>query len=113
MRYVMSDFMEFLVSCNPGDAVHLHPGEPPLAEVQMARDKNVEGRSVLHRLEGPPLERGETEELLHGVASEDEISEFKAEGTVCINIHLRNAWLFHVLGFRETDHVRLELRRLR
>ena len=51
------------------------------------------------------------EELLKGVASDGDFSEFEREGRVCFYFHFRDVAVFQVMGFRESGHVRLELRR--
>ena len=102
--YAMSDFMELLFS-ERADAVHLHPGERPVLEVRRVL--------LVCPLEGPPLQADETEELLRGVASDDDLSKFRSEGMVCFYFHFRGVAVFQVMGFRESGHIRLEVRRFR
>ncbi len=102
--YLMSDLMQLLLS-ERADAVHLHPGERPVVEARRVL--------LLCSLEGPPLEADETDELLRTVASDDDLSTFERDGMVCFYFHFETAAVFQVMGFRESGHVRLEVRRFR
>ena len=54
-----------LVLAERCEAVHLHDGESPVLEV----------RRQLRRIEGPPLEAGETQTLLRSIAPPVEFQE--------------------------------------
>lgn len=90
-----------LVVVERGDAVHLHDGESPVLEI---------GRR-LHRVEGPPLEAGDTQTLLRGIAPCDEFNEALGGRTVFEHRHA-DAAHFQVMAFREKGSIRLELRRV-
>lgn len=102
MPYDLSDLME-LVFAERGEAVHLHEKESPVLEL----------KRVLHRVEGPPLGKGETEELLRTVAPPEELSELRTNDMTCFYFHFRDVAVFQVMAFREDGQVRLELRRFR
>jgi Tfp pilus assembly pilus retraction ATPase PilT len=102
MSYSFADLMELLIS-ERGEAVHLHPGEAPVPEINR----------VLHRIEGPPVAAEEPEALLRTVASEDDLCEFKTERMVCFYYHFGETAVFQVMAFREDQHTRLEVRRFR
>src|SRR5689334_15723750 len=100
MPYSLSDLMQLVVA-ERAEAVHLHPNEAPVLEV----------RGVLHRIEGPPLAAGETDELLRVIAPADDLTELRTNGMTCFYFQFGEAAVFQVMGFREDGHVRLELRR--
>ena len=102
MGYSITDLMQLVVA-ERGEAVHLYPNEAPVLEVQRG----------LHRIEGPPLEARETDELLRVVASEDDLLELRTNGLSCFYFHFGDSAVFQVMAFREGGHVRLELRRSR
>ncbi len=102
MPYDLSDLMQ-LVFAERGQAVHLHDKEPPVLEL----------KRVLHRIEGPPLAAGETEQLFRTVASQEELAELRANQMTCFYYHFRDVAVFQVMAFREDGHLRLELRRFK
>ena len=73
----------------------------------------LEVKRILHRLEGPPIAPGETEQLFRVIASPEDLSEFQASGLTCFYFHFGEAAAFQIMAFREDWHVRLELRRFR
>ena len=102
MSYSLSDLMQLVVT-ERGEAVHLHEKHAPVLEV----------KRTLYRIEGPPLAVGEPEELLHVVASENDLSELQANDLSCFYFHFGDAAVFQIMAFREDGRVRLELRRFR
>ena len=102
MGYDLSDLMQ-LVYAERAEAVHLHPNEAPVLEV----------KRVLHRIEGPPMAPGETEELLRTVAPPEEVAELRTNRMTCFYFHFRDVAVFQVMAFREEGSVRLEVRRFR
>ncbi len=102
MPYDLSDLMQ-LVFAERAEAVHLHEQESPVLEL----------KRVLHRIEGPRLVAGETEELLRTVAPPEELSELRANGITSFYFHFRGVAVFQVMAFREDGHVRLEIRSFR
>jgi Tfp pilus assembly pilus retraction ATPase PilT len=102
MPYSLSDLMQ-LILAEQGEAVHLHPNEAPVLEIKRA----------LHRIEGPSLTAGETEDILRVVAPADDLSELRMNGVTSFYYQFTEAAVFQVMAFREDGHVRLELRRSR
>jgi Tfp pilus assembly pilus retraction ATPase PilT len=102
MAYDLSDLMQ-LVCAERAEAVHLHEKESPVLEV----------KRTLHRIEGPPLAAGETEELLRTVAPPEELSELRTNHMTSFYFHFRDVAVFQVMAFREDGNVRLELRRFK
>src|SRR5713101_1282657 len=102
MPYSPSDLMQLVVA-EQGEAVHSHEKESPVLEV----------KRVLHRIEGPPLAAGETEELLRVLAPADELSELSTNHMTSFYFHFGEVAVFQIMAFREDGHVRLELRRFR
>ena len=102
MPYDLSDLMQ-LVCAERADAVHLHEKESPVLEL----------KRVLHRIEGPALAQGETEQLLSTIAPQEELVELGLNRMASFYFHFRDLAVFQVMAFREDDHLRLELRRFR
>jgi Tfp pilus assembly pilus retraction ATPase PilT len=102
MAYDLSDLMQ-LVYAERAEAVHLHEKEAPVLEV----------KRVLHRIEGPPVAAGETEELLRTVAPPEELAELRTNRMSCFYFHFRGVAVFQVMAFHEDESVRLELRRFK
>src|SRR5262245_45430066 len=102
MAYDLSDLMQ-LVYAERAEAVHLHENEAPVLEV----------KRVLHRIEGPPIVAGETEELLRTVATPEEVVELRTNRMTCFYFHFRDVAVFQIMAFREDGTVRLELRRFK
>jgi twitching motility protein PilT len=102
MSYSLSDMMKRLVA-DEGEAAHLDPGQPPILKI----------RGVLHRVEGPPLDPGDTEALLQGIASANDLDEFVTSGIVSFYYQFGGAAVFHVTAFRQDGHVHLLIRRFR
>jgi Tfp pilus assembly pilus retraction ATPase PilT len=100
MSYSLSDLMQLLVA-ERGEAIHLHDREPPVLEI----------RRELHRIEGPPLERGEAQMLLQGIATHDQLQE-ALRGCTVFEHHWHGSAHFQVMAFREGGSIRLELRRV-
>jgi Tfp pilus assembly pilus retraction ATPase PilT len=102
MPYDLSDLMQ-LVYAERAEAVHLHENEGPVLDV----------KRVLHRIEGPPIGPGETEQLLHTVAPPEEVVELRTNRLTCFYFHFRDVAVFQIMAFREDGSVRLELRRFK
>src|SRR5687767_7516631 len=100
MSYSLQDLMQLVVA-ERGEAVHLHDGESPVLEL----------RRQLHRIEGPPLEAGETQTLLRSIAPPAEFQEALRGCAVFEHLH-DGAVHFQVMAFREDGSIRLELRRV-
>jgi Tfp pilus assembly pilus retraction ATPase PilT len=102
MPYSLSDLMQLVVA-QQGEAVHLHENEPPVLEIKRA----------LHRIEGPPVARGEAEGLLRSVASLDELVELRRNRMTAFYFHFGELAVFQIMAFNEDGQLRLELRRFR
>ena len=89
MAYSLSDLMQLIVA-ERGEAIHLHNGEPPVLEI----------RHALHRVEGPPLEAGETQTLLQGIASPAQFQE-ASRGCIVFEHRWGAAAHFRVMAFLE------------
>ena len=100
MSYSLSDLMD-LVVVERGEAMHLHDGESPVLEI----------RRGLHRVEGPPLEAGDTQTLLRSIAPSAEFKEALRGCTAFAHRHSEAAH-FRVMALREDGGIRLELRRV-
>src|SRR5574341_2329335 len=94
MSYSLRDLMQLLIR-EHGEAVHLHPGEAPVLEINR----------VLHRVEGPSLGHADTEALLQTVAKEDDLLEFRSSRMVCFYHRLDDATLWAVEQRRTTNDV--------
>src|SRR5438046_3012370 len=83
MPYFLSDLMQ-LAFAEQAEAVHLHPQESPVLEL----------KRMLHRIEGPPLAAGETDELLRTVAPPEELLELGANHMTSFYFHFRDVAVF-------------------
>ena len=83
------------------DAIHLHEGEAPV----------LEARRQLLRMDGPCLKSGDTYAWLAMHASEDDLSRFRDSGMVCFYHRTEESFVWQFMAFKESDHVRLEIRR--
>ena len=102
MAYSLSDLMQ-LVLAERADAVHLHQNEAPVLEL----------KGVLHRIEGPGLTPGQTEQLFSTIAPAEELLELGMNRMACFYFHFRDVAVFQVMAFREDGHLRLELRKFK
>jgi|KBSSwiStaDraftv2_1062776.scaffolds.fasta_scaffold134339_4 Tfp pilus assembly pilus retraction ATPase PilT len=100
MGYDIRDLMQ-LILAERGTGVHLYVGAAPVLEISRQ----------LHRVEGPPLTKDEPQRMLRDIASADEMWELESSGLVSFDHEFTSREYFHVMAFRETEHVRLELRR--
>ena len=100
MAYSLSDLTQLIIA-ERGEAIHLHEGEPPVLEIH----------HELHRIEGPPLDAGETRTLLQGIASPAQFQEASRGCTVFEHLWGAAAH-FRVMAFLEGGSIRLELRRI-
>jgi hypothetical protein len=66
MPYSLSDLMQLVVA-ERGEAVHLHQNEAPVLEI----------KQILHRIEGPPVAPGETEDVLRAIAPRENLRELR------------------------------------
>lgn len=101
MTYSLPDLME-LITSERGAAIHLYDREAPILEI----------KQELHRIEGPPLEPGDTHTLFRSIAPREEFREFERVSLAAFTHKHTEASLFHVMAFREDNSVRLELRKI-
>jgi hypothetical protein len=102
MPYDLSDLMQ-VVCAEREEAVHLHDKEAPVLEI----------KRMLHRIEGPPVAPGETEQLLRTVALPEDLSELRTNRISSFYFHFRDVAVFHIMAFHEDGSVRLESRRFK
>jgi Tfp pilus assembly pilus retraction ATPase PilT len=91
-----------LVIAEGASALHLHDGKSPVLEL----------RDCLCRIEGPPLEAGDTLEMFSTIASREELEEVRRNIDTLLFYRHSEAVVFRVMAFQETAGLRLELRRL-
>jgi len=99
--YTIADLLKQVTS-RRGEAVHLHEGESPVLEI----------KRTLHKIEGPALKPGDTYALLAIHASEEDLLAFQNSGLVCFYSRAKEA-VFQFMAFRESGHVRLEIRKFK
>ena len=101
IAYTIADLLLRLIS-QRGDAVHLHDGESPVLEIKRS----------LHKIEGPALKPGDTYALLAIHAPEEDLRAFQSDGLACFYHRVQDS-VFQFMAFRESGHVRLEMRKLK
>lgn len=101
MSYALSDLVQLLVT-ERGEAIHLHDREAPVLELH----------GVLHRVEGPPLEAGDTQTLFRSFAPKKEFQAVAQDGLAIFEHTFGHPNFFRVMAFREDGSVRVELRRV-
>ena len=99
--YTVADLLKRLTS-RRGEAVHLHEGESPVLEI----------KRTLQKLEGPALKPGDTYALLAIHASEEDLLAFQTSGLACFYYRAGDS-VFQFMAFRESGHVRLEVRKFK
>lgn len=101
MGYSGEDFIRIFTD-KEVDAIHLHDEEAPLVELE---------RCLVH-VEGPPLQKGEPEEMLETIGTpgmREEARRSKASECLC----RRFGATLRVMAFLEQGSVRVEVRRLK
>jgi Tfp pilus assembly pilus retraction ATPase PilT len=102
MFYSLSALLEIML-VERAQGLHLYPGEKPVVEVTR----------TLFQVSGPPLEPADTETLLRQIASAHEFREFQAARILSCYHNVPGKTLFHIMAFREHEHIRLEIRVVR
>jgi len=100
MGYDIRDLMQLIVA-ERGAGVHLYVGAAPILEISRQ----------LHRVEGPPLAKGELQQMLSGIAPAEDMREFEYAGLLSFDYEFTDREHFHIMAFRESGQTRVELRR--
>jgi hypothetical protein len=101
MPYALSDLVQLVVT-ERGEAIHLHDREAPVLEFH----------GILHRVEGPALEAGDTQTMFRSFAPKAEFQAVAREGLAVFEHTFGHPNFFRLMAFREDDSFRLELRRV-
>jgi hypothetical protein len=100
MSYSLVDLMD-LAAGERAAAIHFCDLEAPVIEVQYQ----------LFRVEGPPVEAGDTEETFQNFAPPEAVRELARWGFTSFLHEFKRSVSFQVMAFRENKRLRLELRR--
>jgi twitching motility protein PilT len=101
MTYSMSDLLQLMVTESSSD-LHIRVGVPPVIRVH----------GVLHRVEGPPLQPQDSDELMRSITSEDYIQHVREEGGADFGFAFGEAARFRVSVFKEKGNFGLVLRQI-
>jgi len=101
MAYSMSDLLQLVVSEGASD-LHIRVGTPPTIRVH----------GILHRVEGPPLQPEDTEELMRSITSEDHIQHVRERGGADFGFAFGEMARFRVSVFKEKGNFGLVLRQI-
>src|SRR5881394_806994 len=101
MSYSMSDLLQMVVSENGSD-LHVRVGTPPTIRVH----------GILHRVEGPPLEAQDTEELMRSITSEDHIQHVRERGGSDFGFAFGDLARFRVSVFKSKGDFGMVLRQI-
>jgi twitching motility protein PilT len=97
----MSDLLQLMVSEGSSD-LHVRVGAPPVIRIH----------GTLHRIEGPPLQPQDCEELMHSITSEDHIQQVREQGGVDFGFAFGDMARFRVSTFKEKGNFGLVLRQI-
>ena len=101
MSYSMSDLLQLVVSEGASD-LHIRVGVPPVIRVH----------GILHRVEGPPLNPDDTEELMRSITSEDHIQHVRERGGADFGFAFGELARFRVSVFKEKGNFAQVLRQI-
>ena len=101
MGYSMSDLLQLVVSEGSSD-LHLRVGVPPVIRVH----------GILHRVEGPPLNPDDSEELMRSITSEDHIQHVRERGGADFGFAFGELARFRVSVFKEKGNFASVLRQI-
>ena len=101
MSYSMSDLLQMVVSENGSD-LHVRVGTPPTIRVH----------GILHRVEGPPLEAVDTEELMRSITSEEHIQHVRERGGADFGFAFGDLARFRVSIFKAKGDFGMVLRQI-
>ncbi len=101
MTYSMSDLLQLMVSEGSSD-LHIRVGAPPVIRLH----------GILHRVDGPPLQPQDTEELVRSITSEDNIQQVRENGGSDFGFAFGEMARFRVSVFKEKGNFGLVLRQI-
>src|SRR5258708_35646061 len=101
MSYQMSDLLQLVVSEGAAD-LHLRVHVPPVIRLH----------GILHRVDGPPLQPEDTEELMRSITSEDHIQHVRERGGADFGFAFGELARFRVSVFKEKGNFGLVLRQI-
>jgi twitching motility protein PilT len=99
--YAMSDLLQLMVTEKSSD-LHIRVGVPPVIRIH----------GILQRVEGPPLQQQDTEELMRSITSEDYIQHVREEGGADFGFAFGEAARFRVSVFKEKGNFGMVLRQI-
>lgn len=97
----MSDLLQLVVSEGAAD-LHLRVNVPPVIRLH----------GILHRVEGPPLNPEDTEELMRSITSEDHIQHVRERGGADFGFAFGELARFRVSVFKEKGNFGMVLRQI-
>ena len=97
----MSDLLQLVVSEGASD-LHIRVGVPPVIRVH----------GVLQRVDGPPLQPQDSEELMRSITSEDCIQQVREQGGADFGFAFGEVARFRVSVFKEKGNFGLVLRQI-
>ncbi|MGA2436622.1 MAG: type IV pilus twitching motility protein PilT [Bryobacteraceae bacterium] len=101
MSYSMSDLLQLVVSEDASD-LHLRVGVSPTIRVH----------GILHRVEGPALGPGDTEELMRSITSEDVIQQVRERGGADFGFAFGDMARFRTSVFKEKGNYGVVMRQI-
>src|SRR5438270_3074118 len=101
MSYSMSDLLQLVVSEGAAD-LHLRVNVPPVIRLH----------GILHRVDGPPLQPEDTEELMRSITSEDHIQHVRERGGADFGFAFGDVARFRVSVFKEKGNFAMVLRQI-
>src|SRR2546422_423560 len=101
MAYSMSDLLQLVVSEGASD-LHARVGVPPVIRLH----------GILHRVDGPPLQPDDTEELMRSITSEDHIQQVRERGGADFGFAFGDIARFRVSVFKEKGNFGMVLRQI-
>jgi len=101
MSYSMSDLLQLVVSEGAAD-LHLRVNVPPVIRLH----------GILHRVDGPPLQPEDTEELMRSITSDDHIQHVRERGGADFGFAFGEMARFRVSVFKEKGNFGMVLRQI-
>jgi twitching motility protein PilT len=101
MTYSMSDLLQLVVAEGASD-LHIRVGVAPVIRVH----------GILHRVDGPPLQPPDSEELMRSITSEDSIQQVRENGGTDFGFAFGDMARFRVSVFKEKGNFGLVLRQI-
>lgn len=95
----MEDLLRLVIEEGASD-LHITVGSPPAVRI----------RGQLTKLDVPPLEPEDAEELARSITSEEQLARLQAEGSVDFAISFRGDNRFRVNVYRQRGHISIALR---